>query len=159
MDIQKQKVEDGHAPLSTCHAGKQCKQQLCSYKCVFVYQLVFSQPSQGCVRGQELLQNVSVQGLTALSLKCSIVCSRGEHYFLWFAAGWIAFMAIIVGTRAFVWFSPEQYLAVGIAIFVPCWVRFFGSARAAFPERLQLVHFMSCLNFIAVDSHHLAIGC
>jgi cycloeucalenol cycloisomerase len=44
----------------------------------------------------------------------------GERFFLHFAVAWIALMAVIVGTRAFVWFTPEHYLAVGLVIAVPC---------------------------------------
>lgn len=46
--------------------------------------------------------------------------AAGERYFLAFAAYWVTLMAVVVGTQAFEWFSPEQYLAVGVAIVVPC---------------------------------------
>ena len=44
----------------------------------------------------------------------------GERFFLLYAVAWIALMAVIVGTRAFVWFAPEHYLVVGLVIAVPC---------------------------------------
>ena len=44
----------------------------------------------------------------------------GERFFLWYAVAWIALMAAIVATRAFESFTDEHYLAVGVAIFVPC---------------------------------------
>jgi len=47
---------------------------------------------------------------------------HGEKFFLGFAVAWIGLMAWIVATRAFEWFSPLQYLYVGIAIGVPCFL-------------------------------------
>jgi len=64
----------------------------------------------------------------------------GEAFFLKYAVLWISFMAVIVGTQAFEWFTPYHYLAVGILIFVPCvvWPIVFpppGEARLPLTQR------------------------
>ena len=69
--------------------------------------------------GLATLPRANLQGQTSW-LSSNPAKAAGEIFFLKFAVAWIGFMAVIVGTRAFEWFTPVQYLWVGILIFIPC---------------------------------------